>query len=106
LAGNRKAAHPVNSILNYAYATVESEYGSRPFPRAYDPTIGIMHEGNDGSSEFIFDRMEPERPKVDLAVLDFVKATVFDPAEFVIRSAGVCRLNPDKARMVVMTLTT
>ena len=27
------------------------------------PTIGIMHEGSDGSSKFIFDLMEPERPR-------------------------------------------
>jgi CRISPR associated protein Cas1 len=67
----------------------------------YDPTIGIMHEGCDGSSKFIFDLMEPERPKVDRAVLDFVKGQVFDPADFVLRSDGVCRLNPQMARMVV-----
>jgi len=45
--------------------------------------------------------MEPERPRIDRAVLDFVKTTVFDPADFVIRSDGVCRLNPEMARMVV-----
>jgi CRISP-associated protein Cas1 len=45
--------------------------------------------------------MEPERPKVDRAVLDFVKGHVFDPADFVIRADGVCRLNPEMARMVV-----
>jgi CRISPR-associated protein Cas1 len=45
--------------------------------------------------------MEPERPKIDRAVLDFVKDHVFDPADFVIRSDGVCRLNPEMARMVV-----
>jgi CRISP-associated protein Cas1 len=44
---------------------------------------------------------EPERPRVDRAVLDFVKRHVFDPADFVIRSDGVCRLNPEMARMVV-----
>ena len=64
-------------------------------------TIGIMHEGSDGSSKFIFDLMEPERPKVDRAVLDFVKEHVFDPADFVIRADGVWRLNPEMARMVV-----
>ena len=100
LAGNRNAAHPVNAILNYAYAALESEIRIRPFPRGYDPTIGVMHEGSDGSSKFIFDLMEPERPKVDRAVLDFVKAMVFDPADFTIRSDGVCRLNPEMARMV------
>jgi len=51
-----------------------------------------MHEGKDGSSKFVFDLMEPERPKVDRAVLDFVKATVFDPADFTIRTDGVVRL--------------
>jgi CRISPR-associated protein Cas1 len=50
---------------------------------------------------FVFDLMEPERPKVDRAVLDFVKGHVFDPADFVIRADGVCRLNPEMARMVV-----
>jgi hypothetical protein len=32
--------------------------------------------------------------------LDFVKGHVFDSADFVIRSDGVCRLNPEMARMV------
>jgi hypothetical protein len=59
-----------------------------------------MHEGGNGSTKFVLDLMEPERPKVDRAVLDFVKATVHDPADFVIRSDGVCRLNPEMARMV------
>jgi CRISP-associated protein Cas1 len=63
--------------------------------------LGLCTGGNDGSSKFIFDLMEPERPKVDRKVLDFVKGHVFDPADFVIRSDGVCRLNPKMARMVV-----
>jgi CRISP-associated protein Cas1 len=105
LAGNRNAAHPVNAILNYAYAALESEIRIKAISDGYDPTIGIMHEGSDGSSKFIFDLMEPERPKVDRAVLDFVKTTVFDPADFTIRSDGIVRLNPQLARMVMVTLS-
>jgi CRISP-associated protein Cas1 len=101
LAGNRNAAHPVNAILNYAYAALESEIRIKAISDGYDPTIGIMHEGSDGSSKFVFDLMESERPKVDRAVLDFVKGHVFDPADFVIRSDGVCRLNLEMARTVV-----
>jgi CRISP-associated protein Cas1 len=55
----------------------------------------------EGSRPFAFDMMEPERPKVDRAVLDFVKVTVFDPADFTIRNHGVVRLNPHLARHVV-----
>jgi CRISPR-associated protein Cas1 len=63
---NRNAALPVNAILNYSYPALESEIRIKAISDGYDPTIGIMHEGNDGSSKFIFDLMEPERPKVDL----------------------------------------
>jgi CRISPR-associated protein Cas1 len=104
LAGNRNAAHPVNAILNYAYTVLESELRIKAIADGYDPTIGSMHEGRDGSSKFVFDLMEPERPKVDRAVLDFVKTTVFDPADFTLRADGVVRLNPQLARHVA-TLT-
>jgi CRISPR associated protein Cas1/Type III restriction enzyme, res subunit len=103
--GNRNAAHPVNAILNYAYAALESETRIKAISDGYEPTIGIMHEGSDGSSKFVFDLMEPERPKVDRAVLDFVKGHVFDPADFVIRIDGVCRLNPEMARMIVAKIS-
>jgi CRISP-associated protein Cas1 len=106
LAGNRNAAHPVNAILNYAYAALESEIRIKAISDGYDPTIGIMHEGTDGSSKFIFDLMEPERPKIDRAVLDFVKQHVFDPADIVIRADGVCRLNQEMARLVVAKVLT
>jgi CRISPR-associated protein Cas1 len=69
---NRNAAHPVNPILNYAYRTLESEVRIKAISEGYDPTIGIMHEGSDGSSKFIFDLMEPERPRIDRAMVDFV----------------------------------
>jgi CRISPR-associated protein Cas1 len=49
--------------------------------------------------------MAPERPKADRAVLDFVKGTVFDPADFTIRSDGAVRLNPQLARMVARVST-
>jgi CRISPR-associated protein Cas1 len=101
LAGNRNAAHPVNAMLNYAYTVLESEVRIQAIAEGYDPAIGMMHEGRDGSSKFVFDLMEPERPKVDRAVLDFVKTTVFDPADFTIRSDGVLRLNPQLARAAV-----
>jgi CRISP-associated protein Cas1 len=98
---NRHASHPVNAMLNYAYAALESQIRVKAVSEGYDPTIGIMHEGSDGSSKFIFDLMEPERPRVDRRVLDFVRSNVFDPADFVIRDDGVCRLNPEMARVVV-----
>jgi len=45
--------------------------------------------------------MEPQRPLVDRKVLEFVQAHTFHPADFTIRSDGVCRLNPEMVRHVV-----
>jgi hypothetical protein len=44
--------------------------------------------------------MELERPKIDRQILDFVKNSVFDPADFTLRSDGVCRLNPEMTRLI------
>jgi CRISP-associated protein Cas1 len=100
LAGNRNAAHPVNAMLNYAYAILESQKRIQSVAEGYDPTLGIMHESREGSSTFVFDMMEPERPKVDRSILEFVKSHKFHVADFVIRTDGVCRLNPAMARRV------
>jgi CRISPR-associated protein Cas1 len=38
--------------------------------------------------------------RIDQKILEFVKSHVFDPADFVIRTDGVCRLNPELGRFV------
>jgi hypothetical protein len=44
--------------------------------------------------------MESERPKVDRVLIDFLKSETLHPADFVIRTDGVVRLNPQLARHV------
>ena len=100
LAGNRNADHPVNAILNYAYTVRQSQIQIEAIADGYDPTIGIMHEGSDGSAAFVFDLIELERAAIDRKVLEFVRGHVFDPADFILRSDGVCRLNPELARFI------
>lgn len=99
--GNRNASHPVNAILNYAYAILESQVRIQVVAAGYDPTIGFLHAGRRGRPDFVLDLMEPLRPVVDREVLDFVQAHKFHPTDFTIRSDGVCRLNPELARSVV-----
>ena len=71
--GSQGAAHPVNAILNYAYAVLQSEVQIKAVADGYDPILGIMHYDRAGSPAFVFDLMEPERPKVDRAVVAFLK---------------------------------
>ena len=99
---NNDASHPVNAILNYAYAVLESQVRTQIAAAGYDPTIGLLHVGREGRGrhDFVLDLMEPLRPNVDRKVLEFVQAHTFHPADFTIRSDGACRLNPQMARCI------
>jgi CRISPR/Cas system-associated endonuclease Cas1 len=44
--------------------------------------LGVMHSDRDDAPAFVFDIMEPERPKVDRAVLAFLKSAKLHPADF------------------------
>jgi CRISP-associated protein Cas1 len=102
-AYNRGASHPVNAMLNYAYAVLIARTQIRLVAEGYDPTLGIMHQkqGLKGiSPAFALDRMEPMRPVVDRAVLQLINQTTFSGADFAIQNDGVCRLNPELARRV------
>jgi CRISP-associated protein Cas1 len=107
---NRNATHPVNAILNYAYAVLESQVRMQIVAEGYDPTIGFLHTYNVDRPALVFDLMEPQRPIVDRKILEFAQAHTFHPADFTIRSDGVCRLNPEMARRLsgelVRSLTT
>jgi CRISPR/Cas system-associated endonuclease Cas1 len=62
--------------------------------------LEITHHERDGSPAFVFDMMEPERPKVDRAVLGFLKSEALHPADFTIREDGVVRLNPELTNLL------
>ncbi len=99
---NWKASHPINAMLNYAYAVLEAETRIRIISEGYDPRIGILHIGRkrEKQDSFVFDLMEPLRPAVDGAILSFVRGQAFSARDFVLREDGVCRLNPQLARAV------
>jgi CRISPR-associated protein Cas1 len=98
--GSRNASHPVNAILNYAYAVLQSQVQIGLVAEGYDPMLGIMHSDRDDAAAFVFDMMEPDRPKVDRAVLGFLKSETLHPADFMMREDGVVRLHPEFARHV------
>jgi CRISP-associated protein Cas1 len=98
---NRNATHPINAMLNYAYAVLEAQVRIQAVSEGYDPTIGIMHHDYRDGPAFVLDKMEPLRPVVDREVLRFALSKELHPADFVLHRDGVCRLNPQVARHVV-----
>jgi len=104
-AKNARASHPLNAMLNYALAILQSRVQIDAVAAGYDPTLGIMHNGYQGSPALVFDLMEPCRPKVDAAVLGLLLAEIFSPSDFVLRSDGVVRLATQLARRVCQLIS-
>lgn len=101
---NRNASHPINAMLNYGYAVKLSQMQIDAIANGYDPTLGIMHNGKRSSPALVLDLIEPERPKVDSAVLEIVATRRFAAADFIVKADGVCRLSPQLARAVAASV--
>jgi CRISP-associated protein Cas1 len=101
---NRHASHPVNAVLNYAYAVLESQVRIATVAQGLDPTIGYLHTCRPGRAALVYDLMEPLRPQVDRLVLSFLLSQTFSPGDFVLGANGVCRLHPQLIRRVVRLL--
>jgi CRISP-associated protein Cas1 len=99
-AENRNASHPLNAMLNYAYAVKLAALQVQAIADGYDPTFGIMHNGKRGNPAFVLDLIELERPHVDGAILQMIAEQKFAAADFIIRPNGSCRLAPQLARAV------
>lgn len=97
---NRNARHPVNALLNYAYAVLESQVRIAVAEVGLDPAIGYLHVHRPGRDSLIYDLMEPYRPQIDCDVLAFVRSQTFTPRDFVIDAKGVCRLHPELAALL------
>jgi len=97
---NRNASHPINAMLNYAYAVKLAQLQIQAIADGYDPTIGIMHTSNRGSPAWVLDMIELDRAAVDAVILQFVRDQTFAAADFNVRKDGVCRLSPQLARAV------
>lgn len=101
----RRASHPINAMLNYAYKVREVQLQIQAIAEGYDPTIGIMHKGYMGNAAFIYDMIEPERAKVDQAIIGLIKSHTFSGADFLLRRDGVCRLSPQLGKMVARLIS-
>ncbi|MEQ9507040.1 MAG: CRISPR-associated endonuclease Cas1 [Hyphomonas sp.] len=106
---NWNAAHPINAMLNYAYAALLTKMKIEAICDGYDPMIGILHDQRHKEKEvtasFALDLMEPHRPVVDRGILKLVAEHTFSGADFDLQSNGVVRINPQFAKYFVDILS-
>jgi CRISPR associated protein Cas1 len=100
----RAATHPINALLNYLYALLESEARIALLAAGLDPTLGVLHADQRNRDSFALDAMEPVRPDVDAFVLDLLEKRVFSARDFVEITNGVCRIRAPLTHDLALTL--
>ena len=96
-----KATHPVNAILNYAYAILAGQVERSLQIAGLDVAVGSLHADQDGRASLVFDLMEPLRPVIDQTIFTWVSQQRWRRSDFVIDRQGVIRVHPQLARVVV-----
>jgi CRISPR-associated endonuclease Cas1 len=88
----RLAANPVNAILNYLYALLESEARLAAAALGLDPGLGVLHVDTTARDSLACDLMEVVRPQVDAYLLDWITRQTLDRNWFFEQRDGNCRL--------------
>ena len=97
----RGAQDPVNSLLNYGYAVVESEIWKSIYLAGLDPYCGFLHSERYGRASLVFDLIEEFRQQiVDKTILSIVNMNQVDTDDF--EDKGNIMLMNDKSRRLVI----
>ncbi|MGB3306369.1 MAG: CRISPR-associated endonuclease Cas1 [Thermomicrobiales bacterium] len=91
---SRLASNPINALLNYLYAILETEVRLAILAMGLDPGMGIIHADQKSRDSFVFDLIEPLRPQADGYLLTLLQDRTFTAKEFFETREGVCRLVP------------
>jgi CRISPR-associated endonuclease Cas1 len=102
----RLAANPVNAMLNYLYALLESETRLAVAALGLDPGLGVLHMDTPARDSLAFDVMEPVRPMVDAYVLNWITRGTLRREWFFEQRDGSCRLMGPFARQLAPTSPT
>ncbi len=101
---NRFATHPMNAMLNYAYAALEGRLRVAIIGAGLDISVGFLHTPGRSQVPLLLDVLEPCRTIADQFILKTVREVQFLPSDFTIAADGVVRLHPQLARRVVASM--
>ena len=98
------ASDPVNALLNYGYAVLESQCRKALNTVGLEPTVGFLHEARQTKCSLVYDLQEPYRWLVDTTVISCLESNRFGKSDFYRMDNYVLRLRPDAARKLVDAL--
>jgi len=98
------ASDPVNVLLNYGYAVLESVSRKALFTSGLEPTVGFLHEARQTKYPLVYDLQEPYRWLVDTTVISCLESERFGKKDFYRMDNYVLRLRPEAVRKLMDAL--
>jgi CRISPR-associated endonuclease Cas1 len=93
----RSAVNPVNAMLNYLYAVLESESRLAASVMGLDPGLGVLHADAPARDSLACDLMEAVRPQVDTYLINWITRETLKKESFLEQPDGNCRLSAQLA---------
>ncbi len=91
---NKKAAQPLNALLNLAFSLAAVEARLACEAVGLHPALGFVHADEPRRANLALDLLEPVRPAVERFILDLVAERSFSRKDFVERADGSIRIAP------------
>ena len=92
--GKRAARHPINAMLNAAFAVTAGRLAAYIAAAGLSPAIGFLHADKPGRWSLAWDAIEPLRPTIEARLFRFVARERFAPDDFIRAPDGSLRLAP------------
>jgi CRISP-associated protein Cas1 len=92
--GKRGARHPINAMLNAAFAVTAGRLAAYIAATGLSPAIGFLHADKPGRWSLAWDAIEPLRPRIEARLFRFVARERFALDDFIKTPDGSLRLAP------------
>jgi CRISP-associated protein Cas1 len=88
----RNAIHPVNAMLNVAFAVTVGRLAAFLTAQGLCASIGFLHADTANRYSLAYDTIEPIRPVIERRVFDFVRDNQFAANDFIMMNDGTIKL--------------
>ncbi len=98
------ASDPVNVLLNYGYAILESQCRKALNSVGLEPTVGFLHEARQTKHPLVYDFQEPYRWLVDTTMISCLESERFGKKDFYRMDSYVLRIRPEAVKKLIDVL--
>lgn len=98
---NMNASDPINALLNYSYALLESIIRKEVNAIGLDQTIGFLHELTKSKTPLVYDIQELFRWVSDLSVIQLLEDKKLKKSSFITTENYHIRLRPETSKLLI-----